>query len=1088
MISEVKFKKFGDLLINNIINNVIGEDKSFKRHFFNSLPSRDILVGNLNGIPKVHNSEEYFKSLNSLSIKFLLEDLVDDIKINLKFYLFYKVFPTFEEQKEFMEDKENTNFNTFAPIWKRQEISMSISFNDTNNIKESFNSIKSNILKDPNLLRKNYNNIDEEYLTSEEKFYNFIELEKNNLEDIDLPWDIDVQFKKPRDFYQNNKNYKLIEINLINKTIIDDEKNKNIFFEYSIFNPIFNIYLNNNKIVKFNYDFSDNNYKNYIRCLNCHGNYDINKNMINTFNFAKFDQIKVVPIDSIDGIDISFDMLSTESGINELEKLYGLMNNFYNDVNIEKTSQDAIDFYNMKERFKENVELLKFDNNVANAFYNMNKTFKLNSKGKYNSWRLFQIVFIVSLLKDIVLNEDRETCDLVHVKTGGGKSEAYFGIVIFTIFFDRLNGKKFGVSAVTKFPLRMLSLQQLQRIAKLFIFAEEIRKKEHIEGNPFSIAYFVGNSEDYPNYNHNIILEINSIKNNNKKVRREGKGELKKPLDGRIINECPLCGGKVFLDVDEENHAIVHKCSNNDCNKIFRLYFTDDEVFHLLPTFIISTVDKWGNISKNKRFRNLLGGSINKCKYHGFHPRGDKCGYKKDDYDGEGCKEKGTPVNLSFDIGPTLIIQDEIHLINEGFGTIDSHFETLLETMKSEFSNGSKFKNIALTATISGAQNQIKQLYNKKTRIFPSKLEDKNGNTFFFKIEKYKDDEGNFKNTVQRSIIGFKPTNKNFKLIMVIMEYFSKFITDVEEHLDKYVGKEFSKEELNEIVLYYKVLLTYHNKKDDAHGVSFTIDDYVNSKSSKEAFYSFDSKTLTGEKTIYDIKETLDKLEKSSENEGELDKLLTVNATSIISHGVDINGLNVMVFDGMCRTTSEYIQALSRVGREVFGIVFVSFIYTRIRDLSFYQNFDEYHNILDDMVEIVPISRWTKLGVYQTITSVFSAAILNYLSNRLEKPLIKNNVVVEVLNNEKNKKDLINFIKKVYLCDNKHSNLEKIIENLINDRINKLKEYDNNKAFYKNLERTDDKYFQTQYGMRGIQDTISYRSVKKDLNKEINNV
>ena len=42
--------------------------------------------------------------------------------------------------------------------------------------------------------------------------------------------------------------------------------------------------------------------------------------------------------------------------------------------------------------------------------------------------------------------------------TSGGKSEAYFGIVIFTAFWDRLNGKEFGVSALTKFPLRMLSI------------------------------------------------------------------------------------------------------------------------------------------------------------------------------------------------------------------------------------------------------------------------------------------------------------------------------------------------------------------------------------------------------------------------------------------------------------------------------------------------------------------------------------------------------------------------------------------------------------------------------------------------------
>jgi len=55
------------------------------------------------------------------------------------------------------------------------------------------------------------------------------------------------------------------------------------------------------------------------------------------------------------------------------------------------------------------------------------------------------------------------------------------------------------------------------------------------------------------------------------------------------------------------------------------------------------------------------------------------------------------------------------------------------------------------------------------------------------------------------------------------------------------------------------------------------------------------------------------------------ENLLSVFATSIVSHGIDIEKWNVMIFQGIPRSTAEYIQALSRVGRRYPGLVFVWF-------------------------------------------------------------------------------------------------------------------------------------------------------------------
>ena len=549
----------------------------------------------------------------------------------------------------------------------------------------------------------------------------------------------------------------------------------------------------------------------------------------------------------------------------------------------------------------------------------MNETFMNNSK--YPTWRLFQIVFIVLQIRDIVeTNYQRDICELLHVMTGGGKSEAYFGIVIFTAFWDRLNGKEFGISALTKFPLRMLSIQQLQRIANVFIHAEEVRKEHDVDGEPFSIAYYVGSQGDeFPRHNFKIINQI--------LLKRE-KDEF---IKGKIIEKCPLCGGNVFLDIDDKQQLVIHRC--NSCDKIFRLYYSDDEIYRTLPTFIVSTVDKLASISSNRRFKNLLGGKLDVCKKgHGFIPHNDKCEVKLGSR--QICNETGFEFDVNFNIGPTLIIQDEMHLIREGFGTIDSHFESLIEAMKSEFSNDIRFKNIVMTATVTGAKTQIKHLYHKKTRIFPPTLEDSQGNNFFF--EKLKEDGKTINN---RQIVGLKQNSYSNMLLLVILRYISEFIKKTEGNLERFSEDyNFDLTELSKVLPYYKNLLTYHNRKQDVHKMSYNILDLVNTYPST---YDLVSNNLTGDDNLDHIKETINNVVSFQNNPENTDKLSLVSATSIVSHGVDVDTWNVMAFEGMPRNTSEYIQALSRVGRKHFGIVFVLYDYMKIRDVSFYQNFTD---------------------------------------------------------------------------------------------------------------------------------------------------
>jgi hypothetical protein len=643
----------------------------------------------------------------------------------------------------------------------------------------------------------------------------------------------------------------------------------------------------------------------------------------------------------------------------------------------------------------------------------------------------------------------------LHVDTGGGKSEAYFGLVIWASFLDRLRGKRFGVTGITKFPLRMLSIQQLQRIATLFIWAEEVRKEEKIAGEVFSVAYFVGSSKEFPRNNKDIVEELKS-----------------KKIKGKIIEKCAVCSGEVYLHHQKSNNTVTHKCAS--CEREFYLYFSDDEVYRVLPTFIIATVDKFAGIASNRRFRNLLGGNLSECpNKHGFVPSGDVC-------EVNGCKEKGKEISLNFNTGPILMIQDEMHLIREGFGTIDSHFEYFIESLQKEFT-GRGIKNIAMTATISGASNQISQLYKKKSSLFPGSSPLGKGKIdFFFKL----------KEDVHRVLLGLKPNvRENNYAIRKTLEHILKFISEVEKNKDSFCKEnKIDHKVLDELLTFYKSYLSYYQKKEDIQTTTFYSQYIMQEKSqNSEENYYVKPIVLTGDQSLDRIREIISEIE--GQDTLNTKELLNTCATNVVSHGVDIEKWNVMFFQGMPRSTAEYIQSLSRVGRKHIGLVFVWFYPNRVRDLSFFNKFEEYHKILNHHVRSVPLLRWAKLGFHQTFNSLFCASILNYFSNKFSTPIYKvselNKIFSENKDFDKNRINLITFLKKSYGIDQKEKNSHYFDENIANEvekRLNKLSNYKgNNENFFPNaLTEGDYPYFKNQMGMRGIQNEIVLQPIYQE--------
>jgi hypothetical protein len=94
-----------------------------------------------------------------------------------------------------------------------------------------------------------------------------------------------------------------------------------------------------------------------------------------------------------------------------------------------------------------------------------------------------------------------------------------------------------------------------------------------------------------------------------------------------------------------------------------------------------------------------------------------------------------------------------------------------------------------------------------------------------------------------------------------------------------------------------------------------------------------------------------------------------------MSHGVDVDNLNVMVMLGLPLGTAEFIQATARVGRKWPGLVIVVHKIGRERDASVFRCFPQYISHGDRFVEPIPITRRSRRVLERTIAGLEFALI-----------------------------------------------------------------------------------------------------------------
>ena len=152
---------------------------------------------------------------------------------------------------------------------------------------------------------------------------------------------------------------------------------------------------------------------------------------------------------------------------------------------------------------------------------------------------------------------------------------------------------------------------------------------------------------------------------------------------------------------------IIHRCTQSACpfpNGELPVYVVDNETYRYLPCVVVGTIDKLAGIGNQRKLAQIFGQIDGRCIEHGYY-KGKCC--QKDCIDTTRLR-RIVPQGLS---GPTLFVQDELHLLKEGLGTFDAHYETFTQRLRSEFGQLQSLKIIASSATIEAFERQVEHLY-----------------------------------------------------------------------------------------------------------------------------------------------------------------------------------------------------------------------------------------------------------------------------------------------------------------------------------------------------------------------------------------
>jgi hypothetical protein len=575
-------------------------------------------------------------------------------------------------------------------------------------------------------------------------------------------------------------------------------------------------------------------------------------------------------------------------------------------------------------------------------------------------WRPFQLAFVLMTIRSIVEPEceEREIVDLIWFPTGGGKTEAYLGLSAFTILLRRLyDPDNAGTTVLMRYTLRLLTTQQFQRAASLICALEYLRRKHAPElgSEPVTIGLWVG-GEVTPNKEsvgrNNAVEALNKLQSGE---RREN------PF---IVLSCPWCGARMG-PVKRRNHIICkgyHQLRNpsrvrfgcDDRACIFSgkdnlpLQVIDEAMYDEPPTLVIGTVDKFAMLPWRPEARRLFGLESN---------------------------GRYAP--------PELVVQDELHLISGPLGSMVGHYETVIDLLCEKKHDGRNIpvKIVASTATISRASDQIHSLYSReKSFLFPPQGLSA-GDSFF--AEEREDMPGRLYTGIFASALPSHVTAQ-VNVLSALFQAIKSAPVDDPKIRDPYWTLMVYFNSLRELghaaTLIQADIRERMNAMWDRLGLTRNLGGEA--AAAKRRFINH-AIELTSRIQSSQIPEILQDLFTNYTGDGTrpVDVCL---ATNMIQVGLDVPRLSLMAVVGQPKTTSEYIQATSRVGRDQPGLVTTIYNPAKPRDRSHFEHFRAYHQAMYRHVEPTSVTPFA-VPVRERALHALVVTLVRFWGNQAER-------------------------------------------------------------------------------------------------------
>lgn len=670
-------------------------------------------------------------------------------------------------------------------------------------------------------------------------------------------------------------------------------------------------------------------------------------------------------------------------------------------------------------------------------------------------WRAFQLAFILLNLDGVFKGKDDESwerrnewVDLVWFPTGGGKTEAYLGLIALTIINRRKLYKENGggVASIMRYTLRLLTMQQFQR-ASLVIMALELIRRWDLYGlgkEPITIGLWVGDNS-LPNKTEGLITEYEKLNANQPN---------KVPF-----SNCPWCGsnieGEDKMDTENlnnrENQWFANKvhliCSNNKCSFSYPkrrvrtrqndqgaipVCLSDEIIYQHPPTLLFGTVDKFAQLAHKVKGTDNGRNSDSRRLF------------------GRGNWEFGKPQNGY--LPPDLIIQDELHLLQGPLGSAVALFESAIDQLCTR-EDGTRPKIISSTATTRNTQLQIAALFDRKVNLFPKPGVECDDSFFAFYRRKFKDTEkSDTEYLSKRKYIGVLPTGRTqiwmqMRLAAIIMTH--RAIFELQELSDKNpVEFDCYNKEFERAMDFYHTTISYFNSLKEVGKTQSQVQTYIIKELRRvfnrvirpqkliHSLYTYGpiyEAELTGRLSGEEVKNELRNVETNwiaqsrfahlQDGETERGKVPPefVVATNMISVGIDVSRFNTIIMNSMPRNIAEYIQASSRVARNDYGLVLTVHHPFRARDVSHYEKFIEFHEKMYSYVEPISITPFTKKSV-ERYMGLYLATMIRHTTRFTERNSASNistipdnelSVIISYLTDyfEKRKDRLSNFDK-----------------------------------------------------------------------------